>query len=115
MQVNPCAKINLGLNIVNRRPDGYHDLETVFMPIPLFDSLTVKEQTDNSYPYDCQLTVTGDNIECEEQKNLAEKLAYATREQERYNAAAVGRLSLASRSCLSRKEHSVTGRTWRWK
>ena len=73
MQVNPCAKINLGLNIVNRRPDGYHDLETVFMPIPLFDSLTVKEQTDNSYPYDCQLTVTGDNIECEEQKNLVVK------------------------------------------
>lgn len=26
----PCAKINLGLNVTNKRPDGYHDLETVF-------------------------------------------------------------------------------------
>ena len=26
----PCAKINLGLNIVAKRNDGYHDLETVF-------------------------------------------------------------------------------------
>lgn len=26
----PCAKINLGLNIVGQRPNGYHDLETVF-------------------------------------------------------------------------------------
>ena len=29
----PNAKINLGLNIVERRPDGYHNLETVFYPI----------------------------------------------------------------------------------
>ena len=26
----PCAKINLGLNITEKRPDGYHNLETVF-------------------------------------------------------------------------------------
>jgi len=29
----PMAKINLGLDIVRRRPDGYHDLETVFLPL----------------------------------------------------------------------------------
>ena len=27
------AKINLGLNIVRKREDGYHDLETVFFPV----------------------------------------------------------------------------------
>ncbi len=37
----PNAKINLGLNIVSRRADGYHNLETVFYPIPLCDALEV--------------------------------------------------------------------------
>ena len=31
----PNAKINLGLNIIRKREDGYHDLETVFYPIPI--------------------------------------------------------------------------------
>ena len=37
----PNCKINLGLNIVSRRPDGYHDIETVFFPVPLCDELSV--------------------------------------------------------------------------
>lgn len=37
----PNAKINLGLNVVERRPDGYHNLETIFYPIPLQDILEV--------------------------------------------------------------------------
>lgn len=39
MIVFPNAKINLGLNVVSRRTDGYHNLETVFYPIPLCDVL----------------------------------------------------------------------------
>lgn len=35
------AKINLGLNIVNKRDDGYHDIESVFHPIPWADVLEV--------------------------------------------------------------------------
>lgn len=46
MIVYPNAKINLGLNVVRRRPDGYHDLETIFYPIPLQDALEVQELTD---------------------------------------------------------------------
>ena len=67
----PCAKINLGLNIVSERPDGYHDLETVFYPIPLCDALEVKSM-DGQFPSDvnCDLKVTGNAMECDEQQNL---------------------------------------------
>ena len=37
----PCAKINLGLNVVRKRADGYHDIETVFYAIPLSDALEI--------------------------------------------------------------------------
>ena len=37
----PNAKLNLGLYITAKRPDGYHDLETVFVPLPWVDMLEV--------------------------------------------------------------------------
>lgn len=37
----PNAKINLGLNIVRKRDDGYHDLETVFYPLDIKDALEI--------------------------------------------------------------------------
>jgi len=37
----PNAKINLGLNIVSKRSDGYHNLETIFYPLPIQDALEV--------------------------------------------------------------------------
>ncbi|MEP0367208.1 MAG: 4-(cytidine 5'-diphospho)-2-C-methyl-D-erythritol kinase [Cyclobacteriaceae bacterium] len=37
----PNAKINLGLNIVSKRPDGYHNIETCFYPIPWRDVLEI--------------------------------------------------------------------------
>ena len=42
MIVSPNAKINLGLNIVSRRVDGYHNLETVFFPVSLCDKLLIE-------------------------------------------------------------------------
>ncbi len=39
----PNAKINLGLNVVSKRPDGYHNIETIFYPIPLKDALEIVE------------------------------------------------------------------------
>jgi len=41
MTTHPNCKINLGLHVTERRPDGYHNLETIFIPIPLCDSLTI--------------------------------------------------------------------------
>lgn len=67
----PVAKINLGLNVVERRQDGYHNLETVFYPVPLKDALEVTLM-DEAFPspYDCDLKVTNINIEGDEQRNL---------------------------------------------
>lgn len=41
MVVFPSAKINLGLNVVKRRKDGFHDIETLFYPIELKDILEI--------------------------------------------------------------------------
>lgn len=45
----PNAKINIGLNVVNRRADGYHNLETVFYPINLQDAIEL-QMLDSDIP-----------------------------------------------------------------
>ena len=48
----PNAKINIGLNVVEKRPDGYHNIETVFYPIGLCDVLEIEPSegcTDYSF------------------------------------------------------------------
>lgn len=62
----PNAKINLGLDIVGKRPDGYHNIETVMIPVPWTDVLEIvpaegKEST---------LTVSGRKVDCPTEKNL---------------------------------------------
>ena len=63
--VQTGCKINLGLNIVERRPDGYHNIETIFYPVPLFDELTIRESDDEDI-----LTLEGNPLEGEVQDNL---------------------------------------------
>lgn len=46
----PNAKINLGLDVVEKRPDGYHNLETIFYPIPLTDILEITPVDDEEAP-----------------------------------------------------------------
>ena len=66
----PNAKINLGLNIVEKRPDGYHNLETVFYPINLQDALEVNLLEGEE---DFSLKVSGVPIEGEPENNLVVK------------------------------------------
>ena len=71
MITHPIAKINLGLNVVEKRPDGYHNLETVFYPVRIEDALEVYEMdTQFPSPVDCDLKVTNLHIEGDEQRNL---------------------------------------------
>ena len=68
MLLNPPAKINLGLFITEKRPDGYHNLETVFYPIPVMDTLEVKELGFETLPYRFQQV--GRKIEGNQEDNL---------------------------------------------
>jgi 4-diphosphocytidyl-2-C-methyl-D-erythritol kinase len=43
MIVFPNSKINLGLKVIHKRPDGFHNIETVFYPIDWCDSLEIIE------------------------------------------------------------------------
>ena len=67
----PIAKINLGLNVVEKRSDGYHNLQTVFSPVPIQDALEVQVM-DEGFPsdVDCDLKTTNIPIEGDEQRNL---------------------------------------------
>lgn len=65
----PNAKINLGLNIIERRPDGYHNIETVFYPIGLTDVLEIVPATGR----ETTLTTYGNTIDCPPEKNLVMK------------------------------------------
>lgn len=64
MILYPNCKINLGLNIVARRSDGYHDIETVFLPIPLSDCLEITPAPEDSFVID------GRELDCSAQDNL---------------------------------------------
>ena len=56
----PNAKINLGLNIVRRRPDGYHDLETAFYPAGWRDVLEISPVAAGASPDEgVRITLTG--------------------------------------------------------
>ena len=75
MVVFPNAKINIGLDIVRRRADGYHDIVTAFMPVPWADILEIETAAGP----DDVLTVTGRGVDCPPEKNLVMKACRALR------------------------------------
>jgi 4-diphosphocytidyl-2-C-methyl-D-erythritol kinase len=62
----PNAKINLGLNITEKRTDGYHSIESVLYPVPLCDILEINIAADGQFYFGS----SGLNIECENNNNL---------------------------------------------
>jgi 4-diphosphocytidyl-2-C-methyl-D-erythritol kinase len=76
--VFPNCKINLGLNIIRKRNDGYHDLETVFYPLMLYDALEVVQlssaQQGNTGDHSlAQLSTSGEPIDVAAAENLCVK------------------------------------------
>lgn len=71
MIVFPNAKINLGLNITEKRPDGYHNLETVFYPVHIEDALEVVPLKDSDKEF--ELHVSGTPVAGNPEENLVVK------------------------------------------
>lgn len=73
----PNAKINIGLYITSKRPDGYHNLETLFYPVGWRDILEIVPAKG----LDTTLTVSGNAVQCPMEKNLVIK-AYKALDKE---------------------------------
>lgn len=69
----PNAKINLGLNIISRRSDGYHNIETIFYPIGMKDALEIINSDIESDANKYQLFQYGDVVEGNDANNLVIK------------------------------------------
>src|SRR5690606_13445881 len=69
----PIAKINLGLAILGKRPDGYHDISSIFYPLPLKDVLEIipGEETQKK---DVDISYSGLHIDTGEAENLCQKV-----------------------------------------
>lgn len=72
MVIFPNAKINLGLNVISKRDDGYHNLDTVFYPIPIHDALEVITNPNPDTP-SATFTQTGKPIPGDSIHNLCLK------------------------------------------
>ncbi len=68
----PNAKINIGLNIVEKRLDGYHNIETLFYPIPLKDALEIVPSNGEKHTFHS----SGILLEGDPDKNLVMKALY---------------------------------------
>jgi 4-diphosphocytidyl-2-C-methyl-D-erythritol kinase len=72
----PNAKINIGLNVLRRRTDGYHDIETIMIPTKWSDVLEIVPAKGDT----ATLTITGRAVECPLEKNLVMKAYHALSE-----------------------------------
>lgn len=66
----PNCKINIGLNIVGKRTDGYHNLETIFYPVQIKDAIEI---IDSEFKNDISFTSTGKIVNAFDDDNLCVK------------------------------------------
>ena len=82
MIVFPISKINIGLRITGKRPDGFHNIETIFYPIHLCDALefVISDQSSNKD----LLAVTGIETGGKPDDNLVMKCIIRLREKKSF-------------------------------
>lgn len=85
MKIKANCKINLGLDVLRRRDDGYHDLSTIMLPVEgLYDVVDVERREDNKIVF----RGVGLTVDCADEDNICVKAAKLM--QERYGIAGVG-------------------------
>ena len=68
MEIKANCKINIGLDVLRRRADGYHDLSTVMVPVKgLYDVLTIEQAEESS------LSIVGFEVDCDPEQNICMK------------------------------------------
>jgi 4-diphosphocytidyl-2-C-methyl-D-erythritol kinase len=73
MIVFPNCKINLGLHVMRKRTDGYHELETIFYPVSLHDMLEITEYRQPTRSHTIPFETSGMAIEGDPSSNLCLK------------------------------------------
>ncbi len=90
MRLRSCAKVNLGLEVVRKRPDGYHDIRTLFQSIDLADGLELEATADG------RIRLEGDDPSIPwDETNLVHRAARLLREAAATAAGAFIRVSKA--------------------
>ena len=78
MLLYPNCKLNIGLRVIDRRTDGYHDLETIFYPVyGLHDELEVETMPTD----DVEFIQVGLAVDCKAEDNLILRCYHRMREQ----------------------------------
>jgi 4-diphosphocytidyl-2-C-methyl-D-erythritol kinase len=72
MLVFPNCKLNLGLRILNKREDGFHNLETVFYPLAINDALEIISSSGS----DLEFSQTGLTVDVNESDNICIKACH---------------------------------------
>ena len=76
MITKPNVKINLGLNILRRREDGFHDLETLFVPyFGLYDTLEIIVGDDYSRTSAALFAKYGDDLPAKQGRSMSNQIA----------------------------------------
>lgn len=79
----PPAKINLGLHVLAKRQDGYHEIETIMAEIPLCDILELNEASEDSFAQ------TGIAVPSDGRANLCERAVALLRTQVQFPAVSI--------------------------